>query len=339
MIILGVIRKLSYLCKREESPYSSLNSVIMKDRSDVGTSSPEIELEEKRKMRYVSFDWAMKRILRDKANFAVLEGLFTVLLDEPVHIVELLESESNRETDEDKQNRVDVKAKNDKGEIFIIEVQLAKEYDFIARLLYGVSKTISEHIFKGNKYAEVKKVYSISIVYFNMGKGDDYLYHGTTDFVGVHTKDHLKLGELDRDRIRMITPADVFPEYYIIRVNEFNKVATTPLEEWIDFLKRGHIDDDTVTPGLVEARKRLSYMMMSDADREAFDNYFMYNWKRTSEVKTSWMEGHAEGVEEGLKKGLQKSKQEIVLRMKDMGIDTSVIATATGLSIEEIEAL
>ena len=47
--------------------------------------------------KYIRFDWAVKRILRDKANFGVLEGLITVLLEEPVHIVEILESEGNQE--------------------------------------------------------------------------------------------------------------------------------------------------------------------------------------------------------------------------------------------------
>ena len=46
--------------------------------------------------KYIRFDWAVKRMLRDKANFAVLEGLITVLLNEPVHIIEILESESNQ---------------------------------------------------------------------------------------------------------------------------------------------------------------------------------------------------------------------------------------------------
>lgn len=49
------------------------------------------------KERYIRFDWAMKRMLRDKANFAVLEGLLTVLLGEKITIIELLESESNQQ--------------------------------------------------------------------------------------------------------------------------------------------------------------------------------------------------------------------------------------------------
>ena len=66
--------------------------------------------------KYIRFDWAMKRLLRDKANFSVLEGLLTTLLNEKITINKLLESESNQEDEYDKQNRVDLLAENDKGE-------------------------------------------------------------------------------------------------------------------------------------------------------------------------------------------------------------------------------
>ena len=70
--------------------------------------------------KYIRFDWAAKRMLRDKANFAVLEGLMTVLFDEQVTIVELLESEGNQEQENDTFNRVYIKARNSKGEIFLV---------------------------------------------------------------------------------------------------------------------------------------------------------------------------------------------------------------------------
>lgn len=90
--------------------------------------------------RYVSFYWAMKRILRDKANFDVLEGLMTVLLDEPVKIVEILESDGNQENEIDNFNRVDIKASNSKGELIIVEVQQIREFYFLQRILYGVAQ-------------------------------------------------------------------------------------------------------------------------------------------------------------------------------------------------------
>ena len=207
--------------------------------------------------KYIRFDWAVKRILRDKANFGVLEGLITVLLEEPVHIVEILESEGNQEESTDKYNRVDIKAKNSKDEIIIVEVQLTRELYYLQRILYGVSKAITEHINLGDKYDQVKKVYSISILYFDLGQGADYLYHGYTQFVGVHTHDNLKISTRDRKIIEMQAPEKIFPEYYLIRVNQFNEVAKTPLEEWIDYLKNGHIKDNTTAPGLQEAKQKL----------------------------------------------------------------------------------
>ena len=196
--------------------------------------------------KYIRFDWAVKRMLRDKANFAVLEGLITVLTGEQVTIVEILESEGNQERAVDKFNRVDIKAKNERGDIILVEVQLTRQLYYLQRMLYGVSKAITEHIEIGNKYDKVKKVYSINILYFDLGQGSDYLYHGKTVFTGVHTGDRLKVNTREADEIRMTVPEDVFPEYYIIRVNEFNDVARTPIEEWLDYLKNNRIKDDTL---------------------------------------------------------------------------------------------
>ena len=143
--------------------------------------------------RYIRFDWAVKRLLRQKANFDVLEGFLTVLLGEEVKIIELLESESNQQSADDKFNRVDIKAKNSKGEIIIVEIQNTRELYYLERILYGVAKAITEHISLGERYYEVKKIYSISILYFDIGKGNDYLYHGQNSFTGVHTGDRLEV--------------------------------------------------------------------------------------------------------------------------------------------------
>ena len=151
--------------------------------------------------QYVRFDWAIKRLLRQKANFSVLEGFLTVLLGEKVTIVEILESEGNQQYAEDKYNRVDIKAKNSKGEIIIVEVQNTRELYFLERILYGVSKAVTEHIDLGDDYDKVKKVYSVSILYFDLGQGNDYLYHGQTHFIGVHTGDRLKVSMKEQKAI------------------------------------------------------------------------------------------------------------------------------------------
>lgn len=289
--------------------------------------------------KYVRFDWAAKRMLRDKANFGVFEGLITVLLNEPVHIVEILESEANQEQQDDKFNRVDIKAKNSKDEIIIVEIQLTRELYYLERVLYGVAKAITEHISLGEKYDKVKKVYSISILYFDLGKGADYLYHGTTSFTGVHTNDTLQINSRDRELIRMKTPEQIFPEYFLIRVNEFDKVARTPLEEWLDYLKNGHIKEDTTAPGLREAREKLQYLMMSKAERQAYDRHIDDIMVQNDVLDTAKREGLAEGLAIGKAEGRAESMAEAARKLKLLGTPAQVISQVTGLSVDEIAVL
>lgn len=277
--------------------------------------------------KYIRFDWAVKRMLRDKANFAVLEGLITVLTGEKVTISEILESEGNQESASDKFNRVDVKAKNSKGEIVIVEVQLTRQLYYLQRMLYGVSKAITEHIEIGNKYDKVKKVYSINILYFDLGKGNDYLYHGKTVFTGVHTGDLLEVNTKEADELRMRVPQDIFPEYYIIRVNEFNSVATTPIEEWLDYLKNNRIKENTSTPGLKEARQKLLYMTMTDKERIAYDAHMDDIMVQNDVLDTAKMEGRAEGI------------LDTARNLRAMGMSSDDIQKATGLSLDIINSL
>ena len=301
--------------------------------------------------KYVRFDWAMKRMLRDKANFAVLEGLLKVLLEEPIHILEILESEGNQQSEDDKFNRVDIKAKDSKDEIIIVEIQNTRELYYLERILYGVAKAITEHITLGQSYQAVKKIYSISILYFDIGKGSDYLYHGQNHFIGVHTKDELVISTKQENAILHKLPAKIFPEYYLIRVNEFNQVAKTPLEEWISYLKNGVIRPDTTTPGLVEAREKLQYYNMSSEERHAYDEHInaimIQNDVLNSAKLEGKIEGRIEGMAEGKAKGKAKGKaegkaeekREIAKKLKAIGISIEQIKQATGLSSKDIEQL
>ncbi len=297
------------------------------------------------KDKYIRFDWAIKRLLRQKANFAVLEGFLTVFLGERITISEILESEGNQLTPEDKFNRVDIKALNSKGEIIIVEIQNTREVYFLERILYGVAKAITEHIALGETYRSVKKVYSISVLYFDLGKGNDYLYHGQNRLVGVHTKDLLVINRREREAIVPRMPSEIFPEYILIRVNEFNKVAVSPLEEWMRYLKDGTIDPHTTAPGLGEAREKLRYYAMSPEERHAYDehlNAIMIQNDVLSNTRLEGLEeGLAKGLEEGLAKGLEKGKEEQnrenARKMRELGVDPEIIRQVTGISIEAIE--
>ena len=280
------------------------------------------------KDRYIRFDWAVKRLLRNKANFGVLEGFLTVLLGEPIRIVEILESEGNQLNETDKFNRVDIKARNSKDEIIIVEVQNTREIYYLERILFGVAKAITEHIELGQLYSEVKKVYSISILYFDIGRGTDYLYHGQNSFVGVHTGDLLEVSTKEKNAIVRKLPAEIFPEYFLIRVNEFNKVAVTPLEEWIEYLKTGVIHPDTKAPGLEEARRKLVYYNMNKAEQLAYDEHINAIMIQNDVLSTAAMEGRQEGLAEGR----MEEKQANARRMKALNLPVETICQVTGLS-------
>ena len=289
--------------------------------------------------KYVRFDWAIKRLLRQKANFDVLEGFLTVFLGEKVTILEILESESNQLSAEDKFNRVDIKARNSKDEIIIIEIQNTRELYYLERILYGVAKAITEHISLGETYYKVKKIYSISVLYFDIGKGNDYLYYGQNHFVGVHTGDHLQVNVKERDAIVSRMPAEIFPEYVLIRVNEFDKVAVTPLEEWMKYLKDGTIRPDTTAPGLSEAREKLRYFSMPPKERMAYDEHLSAVMIQNDVLDFAKLEGKIEGRAEGRAEGRDEERFSIARNMKQLGIPVDVIVKSTGLTSGEIETL
>ncbi|CDE86852.1 putative uncharacterized protein [Prevotella sp. CAG:891] len=291
----------------------------------------------------IRFDWAMKRLLRNKANFSVLEGFLTTLLGEKIVIQKLLESESNQEDEFDKYNRVDILAEDSKGELFLIEIQNNSEYAYFQRMLFGTSKLVTEYIERGDNYAKVRKVYSINIVYFSLGHGKDYVYHGKTEFRGIHTNDLLELTPFQRQTFKADTVSQLYPEYYILKVNGFNQVAKSPLEEWIYYLNTGDIPSNATAPGLDEARKKLKLAMMTHDELKAYyrhlDNIVILRNNIITEREEGRFEGHEKGLAEGLAEGAKNKAIEVARFLKASGAAIALIMGATGLTKEEIDSI
>ena len=287
----------------------------------------------------IRFDWAMKRLLRNKANFCVLEGFLTTLLGEKIVIQKLLESESNQEDEFDKYNRVDILAEDSKGKLFLIEIQNNSEYAYFQRMLFGTSKLVTEYIERGDNYAKVRKVYSINIVYFSLGHGKDYVYHGKTEFRGIHTNDLLELTPFQRQTFKADTVSQLYPEYYILKVNGFNQVAKSPLEEWIYYLNTGDIPSNATAPGLDEARKKLKLAMMTHDELKAYYRHLDNIVILRNNIITEREEGRFEGHEKGLAEGAKNKAIEVARFLKASGAAIALIMGATGLTKEEIDSI
>ncbi len=288
------------------------------------------------KRKLISFDWAMKKLLRSKANFEILEGFLSELLKDNIQILEILESESNQEKYRDKFNRVDLKVKNQKNEIIIIEVQYEREFDYLQRILFGTSKVITEHLNEGDPYSEIVKVISVNILYFDLGQGEDYVYHGSTFFKGLHNQDVLELSEDQKKLYKKTEVQQIFPEYYLVKVNSFNDIAKDTLDEWIYFLKNEEIKESFKAKGLVKAKQELDILKLPEQERLAYEKYQNDLHYQASMVESSY----AIGVKNGKIEGKKEQAVEISINLLKAGVlDIQTIAEMTGLTIKEIEAV
>ncbi|TQM39638.1 Rpn family recombination-promoting nuclease/putative transposase [Flavobacterium branchiophilum] len=275
----------------------------------------------------IRFDWAIKRLLRNKANFVVLEGFLSELLFDNIKIEQILESESNQEYDDNKFNRVDILTHNSKNEIIIIEIQSSYEIDYFHRMAYGVSKTISENLNLGQKYSEIKKVISINIVYFDLGQGQDYIYRGKTEFKGLHQNDILGLSEKQKKTFAKQEVANIFPEYYLLKVNQFNDVAKDTLDEWVYFLKNNEVKDSFKAKGLKEANEVLDIMRLEKEDQYGYNRYLDSLHLKASELFSLQTEAEFKIKEDIAKKSIKK------------GFDNETISEITSLTILKIQEL
>jgi len=162
-------------------------------------------------------------------------------------------------------------------------------------------------------------------------------------------------------------PWQVFPEYYLIKVNQFDDVAKDTLDEWIYFLKNEEIKDEFSAKGLKEAKSKLDVMKLPREERLAYRRYLddlslqasMYQSSygigviegekkgRENGRKEGKEEGRKEGKEEDRKEGKEEGRKEgeetkaraIAKALKAKGVVPEVIVEATGFTVKEIEGL
>ena len=287
--------------------------------------------------KLIRFDWAMKTLLRDKANFDVLEGFLCALLeDDNIQIINILESETNPEAQDDKFVRVDMLVLDSRGRKIYIEIQNTRETDYLESLLYSTSKIIVENQKLGRDFANVSKVISISILYFNLGIGQDYIYYGTTRFKGLNTGENLVIKQREEipdalePRFRM-ADKEIFPEYFLITVERYKNIITKRIDEWIYLFKNSEVAQGSSSKNIDRAEQKLAEMNMTEAERKRYQKYLV-NFVRDRDVlNTVRKEGKVEGkIEE---------KFEVARVMILEGETNEKIKRYTGLTDQQIDEL
>ena len=276
----------------------------------------------------ISFDWALKYTLRDKANFEVLEGFFTTILGHPVKIEDILESESNKQSPDDRMIRLDLKARLGDGELALIEFQYKPEHHFFRRLLFYTSKTLIEHAHSGSGYEKLPKIYTICICDFKLGDSadNDYVYQGRQKFIGLHNQRELKLSPDDAKRLSLKGTDEIFPEYIIISLGNFSGRVHDQIDEWLYTLKTCEVGEDFSAPGLIQAAERLDILKLSKKEKKRYDDFALEQRIVRNQVigdiemlNSAKAEGIAQGKAAGKIEGRQELYRELILKSHKQG--------------------
>ncbi len=280
--------------------------------------------------KLIRFDWAMKTLLRDKANFDVLEGFLCALLeDDNVKILNILESETNQKDEDDKFVRVDMLIQDSQDRKIYIEIQNTRETDYLESLLYSTSKIIVEHQKLSKDFSNISKIISISILYFNLGIGEDYIYYGTTNFKGLNTGEYLKIKQREEipnslaPKYKMVDK-EIFPEYFLITVERYKNIIAKRIDEWIYIFKNNEVAQGSSSKNIDKAEQKLAEINMSDEERKRYEKYLI-NFIRDNDVLNT-----------ARNEGEMKGKIEIAKKMKTKGKPIEEIIEFTGLSENKI---
>lgn len=292
-------------------------------------------------------DFGFKKIFGEESNKDLLIDFLNALLDETIQNLTFLTTERLGVSEHERNAIFDLYCENERGEKFIVELQKAKQIFFKERSLYYSTFAIQEQATKGKWNFRLQRVFSISIMDFVFENGanpDKYLHN--VQLIETETS------KVFNDKLRFV----------YLEMPKFKKTfdeLTTKFDKWMYFLKN-LVQFDEI-PQEVKGEMFLKLFQVAEIakyNRQQRMEYYEDQkilWDNQNVIDTAVADGLAEGIERGMKQGLEKglekgleqgleqgrveSKKSIAANLKKVGVDVKDIATATGLSIEEIENL
>ncbi len=211
-----------------------------------------------------------------------------------------------------KSSILDVKATDEKGNEYIVEMQLTDKIGFAKRVVYYSAKSYSAQLSVGEDFSILKPTIFIGILNFEFLETQNYLSRHL--ILDAETHEH-KLKDLD---------------FNFIELPKFNKTEAeldNLMDKWVYFIKNAEnlkvIPANANDKGLQSAYSEADKHVWSKADLEAYD----YARLREMDDKTEKMMAE------------HKTKIEIAKNSINAGLTNEIIAQITGLTIEQIEQL
>ena len=280
----------------------------------------------------ISFDYAIKYLLKDKSDFSIVEGFISALLKtrgyKDIKIISLLESESNKEDGKSKRSLADLIVEDEDHNKYIVEIERNVKDSFIHKSLFNTSRLIVDNLAQREDYTQIIKIFHISLLYFPIGSGNGAIYHGKTILHEIETNDKLSVHIKNQETSEEFDATNILPEYFYISVPLFNDRLEKEIDDWLHVMKYDEVPKNYHSPYMVQVSEKLSILKMTTEERARYSYYQKKLHNDRDELQAS----EARGIEKGKAEG----KAEIAKKMLSKNHSVSDISDLTGLSPEEI---
>lgn len=297
----------------------------------------------------VSFDFAIKYLLKDKSNYDIIEGFVSAVLKtqgyKPVKIIALLDTESNKEEYSQKKSLADLIVEDTDHQKYIIEIERQEAKTFVHKSCFNTSRLIADQVPSGEDYCKIKKIFHISILYF--GVGDGPIYHGQTIIRELETQQKLSVHIENETKTATYDATNIFPEYIFISVPNFDNKIRKEIDEWLYVMKNDEVKPEFKSPYMEKVAEKLSVLKMTTEMRNEYINYRkqVATFKDAVDTaeergeKRGLKKGEKIGMEKGEKRGIEKRNIQLAQDMLAKNMDIKIIEELTGLSINKIKEL
>jgi predicted transposase/invertase (TIGR01784 family) len=273
-------------------------------------------------------DFAFKKIFGDETKSQILISLLNAILDfkdnKTIVSLEILNPFQVPKIEDLKNTILDIRAKNQDNEEFIVEMQKKDLNNFEKRSLYYTSKAYVSQLDKKEDYSLLNKVYFIGILNFNMFEDDDYISR------------HLILNKktLKQD-------LEDF-EFTFIELKKFNKELNqldTILDKWIYFINNA--DDLTMMPKeyetLEEFKEAFTVANQLNWNKQEIE---VYDYVKRTEIDdiNALKKAEDKGIVKGIEQGIEQEKLNLAKNLLDI-LDDETISLKTGLDITTVANL
>ncbi len=272
-------------------------------------------------------DFAFKKLFGSEENKDILISFINSILSEEQQIkdIDLKNPYNISNYRKDKMSILDIKAVDEKGIWYDIEMQLSEQIFYEKRAFYYWAKVYSDQLEGGYNYDKLRKTIAINILDFNYLEDDDF--HNVYKVYNEKSKKEL---------------SSVF-EMHFIELNKFKKDfkdVKTALDRWIVFLNRAYeLEKDKIPEELAvdefvkKAVERLDVMYLDKEEREIYENDLKRLRDYIAEMKTA----EIRGIEQGIEKGIERERRELILKQYKKGLSIEYIADINDFEVEYVK--